>query len=196
LTADEVIRTILEDRLFYEESGGGATFSGGEPLMQPDFLRALLEGCRRNDIHAALDTCGFGCTDVLLEQAALADLVLFDVKLMDDRLHREFTGVSNQPILENLRALAAVHPAIWLRVPLIPGVTDRHGNLAAIAGLASRTPSVLRVCLLPYHRTGVQKFRRLGLPYRLEGVEAPGPESVDAALSVFRAAGVAAVAGG
>jgi pyruvate formate lyase activating enzyme len=143
-----------------------------------------------------LDTCGFACTSALLELAALADLVLYDVKLIDDGQHREFTGVSNGPIIENLRCLAERHDRIWLRVPLIPGITDQPANLRSIARLAAGLPSVRQVNLLPYHRTGVQKFRRLGMEYRLSDTGPPGPEAIEAAVAEFRTAGVSAVAVG
>ena len=115
---------VLRDRVFYEESGGGVTFSGGEPLAQPDFLEALLEACRAASVHTAVDTCGFAPRERLLALAPLVDLFLFDVKLVDDARHLALTGVPAAPILENLRALAAVHANVWIRVPVVPGLTD------------------------------------------------------------------------
>jgi pyruvate formate lyase activating enzyme len=191
MTVAEVMEEILKDRIFYEDSAGGATFSGGEPLMQPAFLRELLEECCARGIHTAVDTCGFGCTDHLLAVARLADLVLYDVKLMDDARHRQHTGVSNKPILENLKVLDQIHQNIWLRVPVIPGVNDDAENLQAIARFASGIHGVRQVTLLPYHQTGVQKYRRLGGGYVLDGVQPPSAEAMGQAADAFRSCGLA-----
>jgi pyruvate formate lyase activating enzyme len=192
----EVMDEVLRDRIFYEESSGGVTFSGGEPLMQPRFVLALLEACRACGLHTAIDTCGFGCTDHLLAMARLASLVLFDVKLMDDARHRQNCGVSNRPILENLRALDAIHRHIWLRVPVIPGVNDDEANLVAIAKLAAGTQGVRQVNLLPYHNTGVTKARRLA---RAAQADEPGQvslERMEQAGELFRARGLSVRMGG
>lgn len=195
MTVDEVMAEIEDDGVFYDESAGGVTFSGGEPLAQPAFLRELLEACRRRGIRTAIDTCGFACTDVLLEMARLTDLILFDLKLMDDAKHKEYTGVSNVPILANLKALDAVHNNIWVRVPLIPGINDDAENLEAVARFASTISGVQQVSVLPYHKIGVQKFRRLGLTFPLEGLEPPSPEQVESAIARFRSFGMVAKAG-
>jgi pyruvate formate lyase activating enzyme len=196
MTVAEVMKAVLRDRVFYEESGGGVTLSGGEPLLQPRFVLALLEACRERGLHTALDTCGFGCTDDLLAMGRLADLVLFDVKLMDDARHRQHCGASNRPILENLRALASLGRRIWLRVPVIPGVNDDEANLAAIAQLAARTPGVEQINLLPYHNTGVTKARRLGREAQAQEREQPEAEQMERAAGRFRATGLKVVLGG
>ncbi len=196
MTVEEVMTEILKDRIFHEDSSGGVTFSGGEPLMQPEFLAALLKACRRVGVRTALDTCGFAPRKDLLGSAMLSDLVLYDVKAVDDALHRELTGVSNQSILENLEALSREHPNLWLRVPVIPGVNDSPEEFEAMARLAASLPGVRQVNLLPYHRTGIQKFRRLGREYRLPEVTPPSDEAIAAAVEYFRARGVKAVAGG
>jgi pyruvate formate lyase activating enzyme len=195
-TVAEVMATVLQDRVFYEDSGGGVTFSGGEPLTQPAFLKALLEACRGEGLRTAVDTCGFACTDVLLEIARRTDLFLFDVKLMDDAKHRHYTGVSNGPILENLRALAKAHANIWLRVPVIPGVNDSDENLQATAEFATTLANIRQVNLLPYHRIGLLKFRRLGQPYSMESVEPPSGERMERAAGLFRSFGLTAKVGG
>lgn len=196
MTVEAVMREAQQDRIFYEDSLGGVTFSGGEPLLQPDFLVALLEACRARGLHTAVDTCGFGCTDHLLSVARLTDLFLFDLKLMDDARHREYCGVPNGPILENLRRLDQVHDNIWLRVPLIPGVNDSHDDLEAIARFSLSIHGVRQVNLLPYHQTGRQKLRRLGQSARLEAAPPPTPEQMEAARQVFQSRGLAARIGG
>ena len=192
----EIMKAVLQDRMFYEDSGGGVTFSGGEPLTQPAFLKALLAACRAEGLRTAVDTCGFACTDVLLEIARLTDLVLFDLKLMDDAKHRHYTGVSNGPILENLRALSQSHGNIWLRVPVIPGVNDSEENLRATAYFATTLANIRQVNLLPYHRIGLLKFRRLGQLYSMESVEPPSGERMESAANLFRSFGLSAKVGG
>ena len=186
----EVLAEILKDKIFYDESGGGATFSGGEPLTQAAFVLALLKECKAHGIRTALDTCGFGCTEDLLALGRLADLVLFDVKLMDEARHQQHCGVPNAPILANLRALAAVHDQLWLRVPVIPGVNDDAENLTAIAQLAASLPRVRQVTLLPYHNTGLSKHARVGHKYAHADLKSPTHEQLLAAKKYFRDCGV------
>ena len=196
MTVAEVMKAVLQDRIFYEDSAGGVTFSGGEPLTQPAFLKTLLASCRDEGLRTAVDTCGFACTDVLLEVARLADLVLYDLKMMDDAKHRQYTGVSNAPVLANLKTLAGVHDHIWLRVPVIPGINDSDENLRAVAGLAASLRGVRQVNLLPYHKIGLPKFRRLGQPYSLENVEPPSADRMASALNLFREFGLTTRIGG
>jgi pyruvate formate lyase activating enzyme len=124
LSAAEVLDEVRADRLFYEESGGGLTVSGGEPLGQFDFLRVLLEAAHAQGLHTALDTCGFGPPHQLLQLLPLVDLFLYDLKLIHEQRHIEFTGVSNRRILDNLRLLAGHQAELWLRIPIVPGVND------------------------------------------------------------------------
>jgi pyruvate formate lyase activating enzyme len=194
-SVEELMAAVVRDRDFHEMSGGGVTFSGGEPLVQPAFLLAALAACRAQGVHTALDTSGFAPREVLLDAAARSDLVLFDLKTLDDAVHREATGVSNEPILANLRALAAVHPAIWLRVPVIPGINDGAAGIAAIGALASELPGVRKVSLLPYHGTGVSKTQRLGRPQASE-FTSPSPEQMEALARLVAARGVDTTIGG
>jgi pyruvate formate lyase activating enzyme len=190
-TVDEVMQDVLRDRLFYEESGGGVTFSGGEPLAQPEFLRALLEACRDAGIPTAVDTCGFASRERLLALAPLVDLFLFDVKLVDDTRHRDLTGLPVAPILANLGALAAVHGNVWIRIPVVPGHTDAEADIAATASLVARLPGIRQVSLLPYHSTGAAKARRLGRDYALDALAPPPREHLDALAALFREHGLA-----
>jgi pyruvate formate lyase activating enzyme len=192
----DVMAEVLKDRPFYEESGGGVTFSGGEPLLQPRFLRSLLDACRKAAVHTAVDTCGYAAWQDLLGLAALTDLFLYDLKMMDDRRHRQYTGASNGPILENLRALGRVHRNIWIRIPIIPGLSDGPEDLEAAARFAASIPGVQQVNLLPHHETGSAKFSRLGRPYRLEGTESPSSEQMAEAAEKFRTFGLNVKIGG
>jgi len=195
-TVDAVMEEVLRDRVFYEESGGGVTFSGGEPLAQPEFLKALLEACRAAGLHSTVDTCGFGPRERLLALAPLVDLFLFDVKLVDDARHRAMTGLPAAPILENLRALAEVHRNVWVRIPVVPGHTDAEADLAATAALVAGLPGVRHVSLLPFHRTGAAKARRLGRAFPLESLAPPPAERLCALAAVFRDRGLTVTIGG
>lgn len=158
----EVLDAVLRDRVFFETSDGGVTLSGGEPLAQPEFALALLEATRREGVHTVLDTCGWASREVVLAAAAYTDLVLFDLKHSDPEVHRRLTGVDLGPILDRLHDLAAAGVEIWLRVPLIAGLTDDDEHLDRVGDLAARLPAVNRVCLLPFHPLGEGKRTRLG----------------------------------
>jgi pyruvate formate lyase activating enzyme len=196
LTADQVLDAVRQDQAFYEESKGGVTFSGGEPLLQPRFLRSLLSASRARGLHTAVDTCGFASLEDLLSIAALADLLLYDVKSMDDEKHREFTGVSNRRILDNLIALGRTNVAIWVRVPLVPGFNDQEHELEAIAQFVSTVPQVKQVNLLPFHRTGAQKELRLGRVAGMKHVQTPSTVDLDRAAAIFRRVGLNVKTGG
>ena len=193
---DALLKEVLRDRLFFDQSGGGVTFSGGEPLLQADFVCEMAEVLKARGVHTALDTCGFAKAEDLLRTAARVDLVLFDLKHLDEARHREFTGVSNAPILANLEALSRVHSAIWIRMPVIPGLNDGDDNLEATASLAARTPGVRCVDLLPYHASGASKFTRLGKTYALDGVQPPSTERMEEIARRFRAHGIEVTLGG
>jgi pyruvate formate lyase activating enzyme len=191
MSVQEVLSQVLKDRIFYDQSGGGVTFSGGEPLMQHQFLLEILDACKQHGLHTALDTSGHALREQVLAAAAKSDLVLYDLKVMDDAKHIEYTGVSNARILDNLRALAQCHPAIWLRVPILPGLNDAEGDLADAAEFAaSLGKCVQRVSLLPYHAIGSQKFARLGRPNRMENIAPPTPQRLEQIAERFRQLGL------
>ena len=194
--ASALVRTLLRDRVFFDESGGGVTFSGGEPLLQAAFVTEVMRLLRAEGVHTALDTCGYCRRDDLCVAAQHADLVLYDLKLMDDARHRAATGVSNRPILDNLAALAGTTTEIWIRVPIIPGVNDDAANIDATAAFVGALGIAARIDLLPYHATGAAKFARVGLDDTLGGTEPPDALHLDALAARVRAAGVAATIGG
>lgn len=196
VTVDELMARVERDRVFFDTSGGGVTFSGGEPLAQAAFLERCLAACREREIHTAVDTSGAAAAETLDAVAALADLFLYDLKLMDDARHREHTGVSNVPILDNLRRLVADGHAVWIRVPLIPGLNDDPANLDALATFVGDLNPVPPVCLLPYHRLGGDKADRLGQPSTLASVRPPTAEAVAAAVERLSARGLNVKIGG
>ena len=187
---------LLSDRVFFDESRGGVTISGGEPLVQAPFVTEVLRRLRAEGVHTALDTCGFTPWEYLRDAAAHADLVLYDLKLMDSARHEAATGVPNERILDNLRALAGVHPNIWIRVPVIPGVNDDDANLSAIAAFLGTLHPAPVVSLLPYHPTGESKFARVGKHYAHHGTVSPAPEQLDAIAARFHSLGLMATIGG
>ena len=196
ISVSTLIKTLLRDRIFYDDSGGGVTFSGGEPLLQASFVIEALKRLRQEGVHTALDTCGFAPWQELQAAAAQADLVLYDLKLMDEARHRAATGVSNRSILQNLKALAKVHDNLWIRVPIIPGVNDDEENLSATAEFLATLPAIRQVDLLPYHPTGEAKFARVGMTYTLHGTIAPSIQRLEALAALFRARGLNTTIGG
>ena len=192
----ELLKRLLRDRIFFDDSGGGVTISGGEPLTQAAFVTDVLRLLRAEGVHTALDTCGFGRWPDLRDAAEHASLVLYDLKLIDPVRHKAATGVSNEIILDNLRVLAGVHPAIWIRVPIIPGVNDDQANMEATADFVHSVPGIRQVDLLPYHPTGEAKFARLGIDYALRGTTPPDQRRLDALAAMFRARGLVTTIGG
>lgn len=196
MTVADVLREVERDRLFYEDSGGGVTFSGGEPLAQGAFLLELLRACRERGLPTALDTCGHAPAEVFAHAVALTDLVLFDVKHADGERHREGTGVGNERILQNLGHLAASDVAWIVRVPLVPGFNDAEDDLRAIAELVAALPRVPPVQLLPFHAAAEDKHRRFGMPYRRFGDRHLDDAALAACRTPFERLGVAAHIGG
>ncbi|MDP1859027.1 MAG: glycyl-radical enzyme activating protein [Gemmatimonadaceae bacterium] len=194
--AASLVRRLLRDRIFFDESLGGVTISGGEPLVQAPFATNVLQRLRAEGVHTALDTCGFGPWPYLRDAAAHADLVLYDLKLMDPARHEAATGVSNGLILENLKALAGVHANIWIRIPIVPAVNDDDENVMATVEFLRGLPNIRQVDLLPYHPTGEAKFARLGKHYALHGTATPAPALLDAIAARFHARGLMTTIGG
>lgn len=195
LDEDDVMEVVRRDVTFYDASGGGVTFSGGEPLLQPDFLEALLRRCRAEGIHTAIETCGHVNTEALRRARRYAPLFLYDLKLADRDRHKSATGASNATIVSNLRELAASGAQIVIRFPLVPGINDSTENVKGVAWLAVAA-GVRRIDVLPYHRAGLAKYARLDRHYALDHVPAATPERAAAAADVMRRFGVDARVGG
>jgi len=199
MTVPDVLREVVKDRVFYEESSGGVTFSGGEPLMQPDFLHALLTACGREEIHRAVDTCGFVRPEVLTRIAVETDHFLYDLKHMDPDKHRQSTGVGNERILANLRLLAELGSTLTIRVPVIPGFNNDVDSMGAVAAFLGDLGSVREVNLLPYHQIAQDKYRRFG--FQIDpGLSAGGSGETSEPLSrftgLFESYGLSARVGG
>ena len=174
VTVDEVIAEIVKDKVFYDESNGGATFSGGEPLMQPDFLMGLLEQCRNRGVHTAVDTCCYASGSVIKKIAPLANLFLCDVKHINPDKHKQFTGVENGQILENLSFLTKSNCPVIIRIPIVPGFNDTVEEIGAIVEFIKSLKTIQQIDLLPYNSGGVSKTRRLGRSGEILDRQRPG----------------------
>ena len=174
----DVMEEVEKDEIFYDESGGGVTFSGGEPFMQPIFLQSLLEACKERGIHTAVETCGFVNTETLIASRPYVDLYLYDLKVVDNGAHQRFTGVSNETILKNLGQLSHSHDHVIVRFPIIPGVNDNDENVLRLGEFVSSLRSVREIDVLPYHELGIEKYKRLGMTNRMPKVELLSSERV------------------
>ena len=180
---NELMCTILRDTAFYKTSGGGVTFSGGEPLLQSRFLRQVLSSCKTYQLHTAVDTAGnvpWAAFEGIIENT---DLFLFDIKFVTSALHEKWTKMSNRVILENLRRLCRQGRAVWIRVPVIPGV-NCGDEMQKIARFIAMLPSVDKIELLPYHPYGEGKYPFFGMTYTLQ-CEAPDEALLEAQKQCF-----------
>jgi pyruvate formate lyase activating enzyme len=167
IASDELFRIIEKDRVFYEESNGGATFSGGEPLAQPQFLFELLSMCRSNGIHNAVDTSGYADKALFRKIILKTDLFLFDLKLMDPVKHLRFAEASNTEILDNLSYLLSKDANVIIRIPMIRNVTATNDNIEQMALFLNRFDVKPNISLLPYHNIGESKYKKFNLKYRI-----------------------------
>lgn len=196
-TVDALLQTIERERPFFEQSNGGVTFSGGEPLLYPDFLIEILDACGRAGIHCAVDTSGQVKQEVLLRVARRTDLFLYDLKLMDSDRHKEWTGVGNETILDNLRALAETGVAIQIRLPLIGGVNIDDKNIIATADFVSGLSGPPKmVNLLPYHAVGAGKNVKLSQSRDVSGMSDPTEQNLERIIDLFADQGLIASVGG
>lgn len=189
ITSEEALSEILKDNVFYDQSGGGVTFSGGEPLAQPEFLESTMRLCKEAGLMTAVDTCGFAPWEVIERIIPFSDLFLYDVKHMDDAVHRKLVGVSNEFILENLRRLAATGKEVTARLPVIPGANDESVNIRKTGEFLSSV-GVSRITVLPYHDMGREKYERLGRNYTMEGLPEPSGQVIERVTDVLRSFGL------
>jgi len=170
----EVMRIIRRDRRYYDNSGGGVTLTGGEPLFQCEFCRELLKACRNEGIRTAIETSGFATWECISSVLPYLDLLFYDIKHIDAELHREYTGVSNDRILENLTKLTSVFTEgeIIVRIPFIPGHNSSDETQQRMYELINQLPRVRRIEVMPYHRLGMLKYRGLGRDYGLANLDA------------------------
>jgi pyruvate formate lyase activating enzyme len=190
MEVDEVINIIKKDIEYYKDSGGGITISGGEPLLQKEFVREVFSKSKEMGIHTALDTAfnvDFESVEYVLPYT---DLVLLDMKMMDGELHRKYTGVDNQRILENARKLSSKYVDIIVRIPVIRGINDNKNNMDKTADFLKGFPRLLLVELLPYHDLGVDKYRSLGYEDEQAIFDTPSTDEMEALSKSFSSRGI------
>ena len=205
---EDLMRIIERERVHIEHSNGGVTFSGGEPLMHPEFLIEMLKACGEKGLHRAVDTCGFASTETLLEVAKHTDLFLYDLKLMDPFQHKKWTGVENRLILKNLKVLAETGASINIRIPFIKNVNSGVEEVTKMAefvaglqltknrGMEITTPGSLLVNLLPYHNIASGKYKKLDLLYHSAAMDEPTLDDLKTAVEIFGKYGIGVEIGG
>jgi pyruvate formate lyase activating enzyme len=197
MSVTEIMDSIEKERIFFDQSGGGVTFSGGEPLDHKKLLIDLLDECGKRGIHRAVDTAGNVSTSTILEVARRTDLFLYDLKMMDTELHRKWTRGGNAKILENLKAIADTGVEIIIRIPLIGGINDTDDNIEKTAKFISELPGDKKeVHLLPYHNIAQNKYMKLGKTDDFEKLNEPGNASLELAIAKFKEYGIKAGIGG
>lgn len=189
-TPEELLEELLRDQPFYEQSGGGITLSGGEPLMQQAFSLRVLQLCRQAGLHTAIETAAFCRWEEMAELLPWLDLVMMDIKLADDEQHRAATGVSNRRVLENARRLAETDMPLIVRTPVVPTVNDTAEAIEAIAAVVRDFPNLLYYELMPFHRLAEGKYRSLDIPYQARDFDPPTREAMEALAERARALGV------
>jgi len=194
--ASEVMREIEKDGIYYDQSGGGITFSGGEPLMQPEFLLELLRLAKERGYHTALDTCGHVSETVLEQVMNHVDLFLYDLKLVDSEDHLKYTGVTNEKVLKNLMFLSEMGKKVDIRIPVIPGITDTQKNVVALRDLLLELNGLEQIDLLPYHLIAKSKYQRFKMNYKLEELQEPSMEKLNELKKIFEGIGMKVTIGG
>jgi glycyl-radical enzyme activating protein len=187
---EELFEEVGRDRSFYRHSGGGVTVSGGEAMLQADYVTALFKRCREAGITTAVETCGHVAPDKFREVLEYTDCVLYDLKMLDDRRHRKLTGRSNALILKNARVVIDRDVRVQFRMPLVPGLNDDLENIGATAGFLHQTGADASIELIPYHRLGVGKYEALGKRYSLAGLESASLEKTELARQRFQEQGI------
>jgi pyruvate formate lyase activating enzyme len=196
VNSDEVIRIVKKDRVYYDESGGGVTFSGGEPTLQMGFLLDLLERCRKLRIHTAVDTSGYTAKGNFSRLEHLVDLYLFDLKIMDNEKHKRFTGISNSRIKENLEFLLENGINVELRLPLIPGITDTDENINQIIEYLTTLSGINDIRILPYNMLNIDKLKRFLLKNELGNLAVQKKNVIDSIQERFLTKGYNVEVGG
>lgn len=192
ISSQDAILELERDQEYYRQSGGGVTFSGGEPMLQVDFLRELLGAARQRGLHCAVDTAGNVPWGSFEEILPYTDLFLYDVKAFDPEVHRQATGVGNQRILENLGRLAGSGKDIWIRIPVIPGINDSAEEISQIAAYLAPLDGIRWVELLPFHTLGAEKYASLGKDYRARGLVPPSKQKMAELARLIENKGLAA----
>jgi len=186
IQADELLKEIEKERVFFEESGGGITFSGGEPLLQSEFLLSMLKICRDKGIHTAIDTSGYASEKVFQKVSEFADLFLFDLKIINNEDHIKYCGVPVEHILKNLQYLDKIKRETIIRFPVIPSITDRSDNIKEIINFINNLKNINKIELLPYHRIAEGKYKKFKIHNKMLGIQAPKNVQIQKLKEIFR----------
>jgi len=192
MTIKEITDETLKDRVIFEESGGGVTLSGGEPLMQLDFVTELLKTMKELNINTAVETSGFVSMEALKKVSPWTDLFLYDLKLLDPERSKEYTGISSKTIIDNLKYLAQNGSQLIIRMPLVPGITDHRDHLRLMA-VTLKEYGINELELIPYHSLGANKYRGLNMEYQLQELEPPSKKQMAVARDIFLSEGISTI---
>jgi len=197
-SVNDILEILDKERIFINNSKGGITFSGGEPMLQTGFLSEALKACKANGYHTAVDTSGHSSIDNFKKIIPFTDLFLFDIKHLNDNLHFEYTGVSNMLILENLRLLLSCDRDIMIRIPVIPGINDDNDHMENLREfiINNKNENLKKINLLPYHKTGSSKYRKFNIPYRMGDVQQPSRQRMNELKDFFSETGIKVKVGG
>jgi pyruvate formate lyase activating enzyme len=196
ISARELLEELRKDSVYFDESGGGVTFSGGEPLMQPEFLKSILRLCKTENIHTTLDTTGYCSPEIIQSIYNYVDLFLYDLKIMDDKLHQKYTGLSNKQILENLQFLKDEGKNIIIRFPIIPRVTDTTSNIQQILDYLHANNGIHEINILPFHKIANHKYVRFQIENRMNKTKEPTKREINKLRKRFESAGFKVSIGG
>ena len=185
VTSNEIFKRVLKDQIFYDESGGGVTFSGGEPMIHVDCVKEVAQSCHDRGIHTAMETSGFAQWSDFEKIVDLIDLFLFDIKLIDNELHRQYVGADNDLILKNIKKLSDLNKRIGIRMPITTGINDGEENLQKTMDFL-KTIQFEHINLLPYHSIGKGKYTKLGREYSLDYIEQPSDERMQELAQKFK----------
>ena len=195
-TVEELIREVEKDIVFFEESGGGVTISGGEPLLQYDFAFGFLKECKDREVHTCVDTTGYTTEEKIRGISQVTDLFLLDNKHIDDGKNRIHSGTSNKQILHNLHVLDEMEKDVWIRFPLIPDINDDEGDILRLMDMLSKLRNSYPIHILPYHKIGSHKYEKFGMEYKMNSISEPDKDQITAIAESFESNGFEAIVGG
>jgi pyruvate formate lyase activating enzyme len=197
-SVNNILEILDKEKVFINQSKGGITFSGGEPLLQFDFLLEALKACKENGYHTAVDTSGYSSGENFKSIIPFTDLFLLDIKHLDEEVHIKLTGVSNATILDNYRLLIGCGKEIMIRIPVIPGFNDDPDHLERLKKfiMSTKTGMIKKINLLPFHKTGSSKYKKFNILYRMGNAEPPGKEKMQKLKEFFMETGIKVKIGG
>jgi len=188
ISIDALFTEIKKDAVYYDESGGGVTFSGGEPLMQPEFLESILKLCKQENFNTTLDTTGYCSPEIMQSIHKYVDLFLYDLKIVDDKLHQKYTGLSNTQIFENLKFLQRKKKNLIIRFPIIPDVTNTESNINQIIDFLKSNNSINEINILPFHKIANHKYTRFQIENKMKKTKEPSKEEINRIKKQFESA--------